>query len=373
MQRLELEAELLAFVHAWQDDDARFERLALQLFAWQFKQIDAFRAFCQSRGSTPATVTRASDVPLVPVSAFKFAQLSTPEAVAHPAAVFETSGTSDGQPGRVHLASTALYDASLSASFAHFVVPDLAAKDQRIRSISLVPTQAARPHSSLGHMVRHLTARWDDGHASQHLSEDGGLDAQGLAHALDLACEQRQPVLIFATTLALDLWLEQLPSSKTWELPRGSRLMDTGGPKGRHLSLDRGQQHAELCARLGMHEPLLVGELGMTELASQRYETTARHALCGDVPAVRAYAGPPWLRSRVLRPQDHSDCPPGETGMLGHIDLANLDTCAFLLTADLGRQLPVPGAGLALELGGRIPGAEWRGCGLDAEALGLAR
>jgi len=371
LDRHALQSELLAFMQVWQHDDARFERLALRLFAWQFEHIACFRAFCQSRGATPASVSTANDVPLVPVTAFKFAQLSTSAAVAHPAAVFETSGTSDGHPGRVHLQSTALYDASLDAAFDRFVVPDRVATGERLRCLSLVPSLAARPCSSLGHMVRRLTARWDDGGASQHLSETHGIDGQGLVQALDLACEQGQPVLIFATTLALDLWLQQMPSSNTWLLPKGSRIMDTGGPKGRHLSLDRVEQHRQLTQRLGLDARLLVGELGMTELASQRYETTLRHALLGNMPSLRAYAGPPWLRTRVVRPEDHSACAAGEVGMLGHIDLANLDTCAFILTADLGREVVVPGFGQALQLGGRIPGAEWRGCGLDAEALGL--
>lgn len=176
-------------------------------------------------------------------------------------------------------------------------------------------------------------------------------------------------MLIFATTLALDLWLTQLQPAQRWSLPPGSRLMDTGGPKGRVLELDRPAQHAALAARLGLDPRLVVGELGMTELSSQRYETNLRAALCGDCEGSRVYLGPPWLRARVLRPQDHAPCEVGQTGMIGHIDLANLDTCAFVLTADLGCEVEVPGAGLGLQLAGRLPGSAFRGCGLDAERL----
>jgi len=145
--------------------------------------------------------------------------------------------------------------------------------------------------------------------------------------------------------------------------------MDTGGPKGRTVTLSRPEQHHRLCAVLGLAPSDVVGELGMTELCSQRYEPTVRARIRGDVEGLRAYVGPPWLRTRVLRPADRADLPMGEIGMVGHVDLANLDTCAFVLTADLGRLVEVAGHSPALELAGRIPGSEWRGCGLDAEEL----
>lgn len=377
MQRPELEAELLAWMLAWQDGDpqaqdadgSRFERLALSIFAWQFEHIPPFAAFCTAQGRVPGAVQRAADIPLVPVSAFQMAELSTPAAVARPAAVFDTSGTTGGRPGRVHLGSTSLYDASAHAAFARFVVPDLLSQDRRMRCLSLVPSAAARPRSSLGHMVRQLMARWDDGRGVHDLLSEQGLDTAALAAALDQAVADAQPLLIFATTLALDLWLAQLQPAQRWSLPAGSRLMDTGGPKGRVLDLDRPAQHAALVARLGLDPRLVVGELGMTELSSQRYETTLRAAVCGDCQGSRVYLGPPWLRARVLRPQDHAPCEVGQTGMIGHIDLANLDTCAFVLTADLGCEVEVPGAGLGLQLAGRLPGSAFRGCGLDAESL----
>jgi hypothetical protein len=198
-----------------------------------------------------------------------------------------------------------------------------------------------------------------------------GLDLDGLHRGLNRARVDGRPVLLLATSLALELWLESAPVGLRLPLPPGSRLMDTGGPKGRRLHLTRADQHARLCEILQLDADLLVGELGMTELATPRYETTARHRLKGDVAASRAHAAPPWLRSRILRPADRFPCEDGTLGMVAHLDLANLDTCAFLLTADLGRLVPVKGAGQALELAGRVPGSEWRGCGLDAEELVL--
>jgi hypothetical protein len=378
IDRAALKAEVLDWIASWLRSDSgaadpageRFDSLALRLFAFQFEHIPAFAAFCRFRGATPDTVHAVSQIPLVPVTAFKSARLATDAAAQAPVAVFETSGTSDGQPGRVTLHDTSLYDASLHAGFQYFVTPD--ATPGGLRCVSLVPGPAVRPHSSLGHMVQRLFQRWDDGGGSSHLGMSAavpGLDLDGLHRALHRARDDGRPVLLLATSLALELWLDSAPAGLRLPLPPGSRLMVTGGPKGRRLQLTRADQHARLGEILQLDADLLVGELGMTELATPRYETTARHRLKGDVAACRAHAAPPWLRSRILRPADRFPCEDGALGMVAHLDLANLDTCAFLLTADLGRLVAVEGAGQALELAGRIPGSEWRGCGLDAEDL----
>lgn len=387
VDRTRLQAELLDWMRAWERGDpvaedragSRFEALALAVFRHQFNEIPAYWAFCLQRGATPEAVLVADDIPLVPVTAFKRAPLCNPGALAAPACVFETSGTSDGQPGRVHLADTVLYDASLHATFQRFVVPDASRLSSRFRCISLVPAAETRPHSSLGYMVRQLTRRWDDGGGSEHLGSgtvrpDGTsletLDIPGLERALGRAHAERRPVLLFATSIAIALWLDRAANA-VWPLPPGSRVMDTGGPKGRRIRVSRVEQLRRLSNTLQIEEEFIVGELGMTELCSQRYETTARSRLIGDVQGMRAYAAPPWLRTRVLRPADRSPAALGEPGMLAHLDLANLDTCAFVLTADLGQVTPLPGHGTAIVIGGRIPGSEWRGCGLDAEDLAL--
>ena len=144
--------------------------------------------------------------------------------------------------------------------------------------------------------------------------------------------------------------------------------MDTGGPKGRILSVSRDEQHQWLQEHLGLERELIVGELGMTELASQRYEGSVRAHFFGEVAPRERYLGPPWLRSVALAAQSLTPCGPGEEGMLAHVDLANVEPCAFVLTADRGRVFPTALAD-SVELLGRVPGSEWRGCGLDVEQL----
>jgi hypothetical protein len=256
---------------------------------------------------------------------------------------------------------------------------------QSLRCISLVPTEQARPHSSLGYMVRQVMARWDDGGGSWHVGLQGdadGLDVQGFVEACERATRQGAAVLLLATTVALALLLQRLPADWQVQLPPGSRLMDTGGPKGRTLETSRAHQHRLLVDKLGLHPAWMVGELGMTELGSQRYETSLRDAWLqgGAAPVANAprsawdeqarerYVAPPWLRSRLLAVPGQSAPGNQAQGLVGHVDLANLDALAFIQTADLGH-LDRDGG---LHLVGRLPRAEWRGCGLDAEEIAAA-
>lgn len=372
-EREELRAAVLALLSRWpavEPDPGQVDALLLELFRLQARAIAPYAKLCASRGVAPDRVDALSAIPLVPVAAFKFAPFAL-QLAGGPAARFATSGTSDGQPGHIELPDTAAYDWALHQTFAHFVVPD-AAHAQRphsFRCLSLVPTAAARPHSSLGYMVRRLAQRWDDGRGGEFLgtgtSADDGLDIAGLVAACQQAQREGVPVLFFATTLALDIVLQRWPAGVRVRLPAGSRLMDTGGPKGRRLHVSRAEQHQQLVELLGLEPAMLVGELGMTELASQRYEGHLRRHLGLQVPDSSGYLPPPWLRSLILDPRTGQPCAQGEVGLVAHLDLANLDTVAFVVTADLGHCDAAGG----LHLAGRLPGSEWRGCGLDAEEI----
>lgn len=333
----------------------RVDALLVRLFRYQFAHIAAYRAFCIGQGV--ADVQDWRQIPCAPAELWKYAPMATAAAIAEPAAVFETSGTTDGRPGRAHLRSTDLYDAAARATFDHFVLPDRATTRQ-FRCISLVPSLRDRPRSSLGHMVHVLAAQFGDGALFA--------DPQELPQVCKDLASQPTPVLIFATTLALGVACERWPADVRVRLPAGSRLMDTGGSKGRTQTLDRPQLHAWLAEALGIDGDFLVGEYGMTELSSQRYETTLRGRALGFA-GTRAYAGPPWLRTRILRADGRGlpsqDCADGETGLAAHLDLACVDSCAFLQTADWASS----DAQGSIVLHGRLLGAELRGCGLDSE------
>jgi len=360
---------MLALIAAHRRDEpaeSSFGDLALARFAEQYKTIAPFAALCDVSGRTPATVTDWRDVPLVPVTAFKDASLHTAAAATSPAATFETSGTTDGRPGVVRLADTSVYDAAALATFSRWVLP---AGARRLRCIELVPPAAVRGNSSLGHMVRLLSGTFGDGGGCNAViagdDHHGRVAIDRLIEALRQAADDGVPVLLMTTTVALGMAMMAWPDGLRIALPAGSRLVDTGGPKGRVQVPARADQHRFVASTWAVDGAHIVGELGMTELGSQRYETTLRARYDAAIEAARVYVGPPWLRSVVLDPATLTPVVDGAIGMVGHVDLANIDTCAFVLTGDLGRLVPVGGAGMGLELVGRAPGAELRGCGLD--------
>jgi hypothetical protein len=363
-------------------DDARFDAFAARLFALQRSGIAPYGRYSAARaallGAAPGgqtAATSANSPPLLPVTALKSVAAQLPWVASAQHVQFHTSGTVDGAPGTVRLASTRAYDAAVDAGFERALLAPCGV-DRPRRVLSLVPDQTLRPHSSLGYMAQRLLQTIDDGGGGQFLrrpvgdgvafddqGERAGLDIEGFVAALHAAVNDAIPVVVLATTLAIDLLAAAWPDTVRLRLPAGSRVMDTGGPKGRHHVANRRAQRRWLDERLGVDANCIVGELGMTELASQRYEVAGGTA---DAPW---FAGPPWLRSVVLDSDSLRPVPLGAIGVIGHLDLANIETVAFLLTSDLGALHALDDGRTALELVGRAPGSELRGCGLDIEAL----
>jgi hypothetical protein len=355
--------------------ERRFEALALRLFAYQCEHVPEYAAWARACGRTPATVRRAIDVPALPVEAFRHARIAgfPPDAEV---ASFHTSGTTGGAPGVLGLDTLALYDAALERGFAHHVTPDT----DRIRMLLLAPPWEETPHSSLGYMLDRVRRLWGTG-TSAHCVHAGVLQWRLLRAELENAAAVAEPVCLLGTTFAY-VQLLDAAAAEGWEvqLPAGSRLFETGGTKGRSRELSRQELHRALGERLGLPEAFIVCEYGMTELGSQYYTLSLRHALVGEGPPPDAAAGrrpptvvrpaerwsaPIWLRPRIL---DSSTGEPrelvsgGEIGLLAHHDLANRGSVAHLLCADLGEP-----SGASFVLRGRCPRAELRGCGLVYE------
>jgi hypothetical protein len=382
---MRLEEELLAIFRSGIErvlPEERFTDLALRVFAHQFERNRPYRAFCEARGRTPATVRRWEGIPAVPTAAFKELPLTTfpPDEAA---AVFETSGTTaGGRPGRHYLRSTALYDAALLPPFAAALLPDGA----RLPMLSLGPSPRLSPHSSLGHMLGRVMAAFG-APGSAELVTESGIDHEGLARALAAASAAGQPVCLLGTAFAFVHVLETL-ALRRFALPAGSRLMDTGGYKGRSRAVPRDELLAAYQETFGIPPEYIVSEYGMTEMSSQFYgKTGAWRLVLGAWPdaddcrtasrlaetsakrqapsAKRClYAGPPWVRTVVVDPESLELLPRGATGLLRHYDLANLDSVMAIQTDDLGIAHAE-----GFELLGRAAGAEARGCSLAVEEL----
>lgn len=334
----------------------KFDALALEVIRYQATHCVPYANFLRSRGVDPGAVRHWQDIPPIPVAAFKETTLAT----APPTRVFRTSGTTRGEAGRGahHLPSTDLYDRSWPEPFRRALLWDR----ERMLTFALIPAPADAPESSLAYMCAGALERFGEEGSRCVLGRDG-LDVNGLALSLAQVSEYGTPVLLLATSLALDDFLNRLLYPVM--LAKGSRIMDTGGFKGRTRKVTRAGLFERAERMLGIPESHIVGEYGMTELCSQLYENTlARHLADPRAPLSRLYLGPPWMRTRVLDPETLRPRAPGETGLLAHCDLANAWTVSWVVTEDLG--VEVDGG---FQLRGRITGAPPRGCSLTTEEL----
>jgi hypothetical protein len=338
-------------------DDARFEALALDLFAYQFERCSAYRKFCEMRGRTPALVRHADEIPSVPTGIFKELRLATfaPERTVQR---FRTSGTSTRKRGVLELDTLALYEASLLPTLDRLLFPDFAAGARR-RLRLLVPAPAEAPDSSLTHMCAVLLRERGDAQSGFDVV-NGELRVDALLRALAAACAEREPTALLGTALAFVHLLDALDArGARIPLPPGSRVMETGGFKGRSREISRDELHARISEALGLAPTHVVNQYGMTELASQFYDSTL-----AQPERPRRKLGPPWARVRVLDPATGDPAVSGAIGSLSILDLANTGSVIAIQTADLGRAVED-----GFEVLGREVGAEVRGCSIAADLL----
>lgn len=349
-----LDARILAAIAHGMLDDAEFDALACAIFAHQFRWNAPYAAYARSRGVNAGRLPqRAVDIPAVPAAAFKDADLCTVEP-AQAACWFETSGTTEGRSGRHYLESPALYDAALLAGFDRAMLADGA----RLRYLLLVPDPRERPHSSLGHMMATVARERGDG-AAVWLVRADAVDTTAFVAATERAHAEGAAVCIATTAFALVALLDDLDAAgRGTPLPAGSRVMETGGFKGRTRVVGREELYARAASAFAIDPSAIVAEYGMTELSSQYY----------DAPSTRGFRRRvkqpvPWLRPVVV---DGAGQPvaAGVVGAIRHIDCANRSSVVAVETEDLGAL--VPGGLLLL---GREEGAALRGCSLDAESL----
>ncbi|MFN2461440.1 MAG: acyl-protein synthetase [Candidatus Velthaea sp.] len=349
-----LDARVRAAIAGYVLDDAAFDRLACDICAHQLRWNAPYAAYARARGFSLDTLPcTPGDIPAVPAAAFKEAALST--AGEHASALwFETSGTTSGRGGRHYLESADLYDAALVAGFDRALLPDGA----RLRYLLLVADVRERPHSSLGYMMDRIAALRGDGRDGRYVHGDD-LAFDAFLHDARAAIDGDVAVCIAATAFALVAVLDALDArGARLQLPAGSRIMETGGFKGRTRVVERDELYARAAARFGVPTSSIVAEYGMTELCSQYYDSFASRT-----QGRRIKAAPPWLRAIVVDAHGQA-APPGVIGAIRHIDCANRSSVVAVDTEDLGA-LTADG----LVLIGRDRGAELRGCSLDAEDL----
>jgi hypothetical protein len=235
-----------------------------------------------------------------------------------------------------------------------------------MRLIFLAPSEREAPHSSLSFMLSRFADWFGLGDATWAWRDDALLP-NTLSRALRCAQITREPVAILGTSFAF-VHAEEALDKARFKLPRGSRIMQTGGYKGRSTEVSPAELLTLLSARYGVRDSSIVSEYGMTELSSQLYEPTVRQAVMKLPTGTRRFWVPGWVRASVVDPESLLPRDDGTEGLLRFDDVANLDSCVAIQTSDVG----VIRDGEVMVLG-RNAGSIPRGCSLSADiALGVA-
>jgi len=337
--------------------EADFDALALEAFAHQMEANATYRRFCLGRGVRDDTVERWEEIPPVPATAFKHLDLAS-VASGEVDAVFRTSGTTggNGARGRHFVPSLGLYRASLLPNFRAHLLPE----GDRLPLLSAIPSPDELPDSSLSVMIGVVSEELS-GRSRWLVDGLGRLDVDGFLQEAGELRAAGQPAVLVSTAFALVRLLDELVErGLSIRLPEGTRVMETGGFKGRSRTLGRDALYALMDDRLGVPPGRVVNEYGMTELLSQLYEPVLREG----PGAPRRHTPPPWLKVRALEPTTLVPLPDGEVGLLAFFDLANLGSVCHILTEDLGSVAPD-----GVRLQGRVVGAEPRGCSRAMEEL----
>ena len=343
--------ELLTFIARPAVSDEEFNALALRIFARQFARNLPYQRFCQLRGKTPRLVKSWRDIPAVPIDAFKEFTLSCVPA-DECERVFMTSGTTRGEvKGRHHHPDLAVYDGSMLRHFSeHFMQGEA-----RLPMGILFPTETLMQNSSLAHYLGLAMQHFGTDDSAYYLDQNG-LRTDALCDALRKAEQSGQTFALLGASYSFVHLMDELQSlGMSFVLPKGSRILDTGGFKGQSRDSPMEDFYTQLSATFGVDRRLCINMYGMTELSTQFYDAGNR-----SIPSIKR--GPHWLRSRLLDPMTGQEVARGERGILAHTDLANVNSVTTILTEDVG---------VATEDGffflGRAQGAEAKGCSLAVE------
>jgi hypothetical protein len=350
MSQRQLRARIQAFIERTargERDDTTRDALLAALALQQAQEVTSYRRFLASEQRRPRGL-----LPALPTDVFRFTRVAA-HAAAEDVRVFRTSGTSSGERGMHAFADLALYDQAAQAAARHALFPDL----ERMPLVILAPRETDAPDSSLSYMLARFCEWFGQGEATYAFAQ-GELDIDALRRVLKQAERAAQPVALLGTSFAF-VHAEDALGAQHFSLPRGSRIMQTGGFKGRSRSIEAVAMLELLAVRYGVEPAFIVQEYGMTELSSQFYETTLREAALGAPPSARRLWSPSWVRAEPIDPDTLEPVARHELGVLRIDDLANVGSVCAIQTGDLARRVDD-----GVVVLGRAPGAVARGCSI---------
>jgi len=323
--------------HPYSDID--FEEHALALFQHQYEKNEVYREFCNMLKINVKEIVSVFKIPFLPISFFKTHQVKTGNFEAE--VVFRSSGTSGNETSKHFVKNAALYEHTFLNSFEHFY-----GNPRNYCFLALLPnyleqsvcSAEAEPQSSLIYMMNRFISGSKYAESGYYL-----YNHEELFEKLTFLKEKKVKTVLFGVSFALMDFAEKY----TVSFP-DLMVFETGGMKGRRTEIVKEELHLNLCNAFGVRK--IHSEYGMCELLSQAYSN-------GD----NLFASPQWMKLLLRDEKDPLHCDETlVTGAINVIDFANLHSCAFIATDDLGKRNP---NGL-IEILGRLDAAQVKGCNL---------
>ncbi|MCW3075448.1 MAG: putative acyl protein synthase/acyl-CoA reductase-like protein [Bacteroidetes bacterium] len=317
------------------NSEEEFNGLALDVFNIQYRNNSVYKLWVDLIKVNPAHITHIAQIPFLPIGFFKSKEIVCEPRSENPL-IFTSSSTTSQTPSKHFVSDVKIYENSFSKGFHHFYGD---VKDYCI--LALLPGYLQRQGSSLVYMFNCLIKD------SQHpLSGFFLNNIDSLIANIQQLKKQKQKTLLIGVSYALmDL------ADKGIELDENFIVMETGGMKGTRKELLKEELHAYL--KRGFHINTIHSEYGMTELLSQAYSKD------------QTFNSPPWMKFLIREVTDPLNIRhDNKTGGINVIDLANINSCSFIATQDLGRMNPEG----KLELMGRYDNSDVRGCNLMLDA-----
>lgn len=345
-ERAALAAEIAALIDRLADgsrDDAARDALLARLLRFQRAHVAPFARIVKHSGLEQDDALRW---PAVPTDVFRFVRVAAHDA-SRDVKVFRTSGTTQAQRGEHFVRDLALYDRSARAWAKRMLFPDVT----RMKLVVLVPGAAELPDSSLSYMIDRF-GPWFGHGESVAIWGGGALDLARLDATLRAAERAGEAVALLGTSFAF-VHADDGLGAYGFKLPAGSRVMQTGGFKGKSREVAPDEMRSLLSARYGVPDDRVIAEYGMTELCSQLYERVSPRRL----------VAPGWVRLTLVDPQTLQPVPDGDEGLVRIDDLANLDTACAIQTSDRARRVAD-----GIVVLGRAAGAVPRGCSIAVDA-----
>tara|TARA_R110002073_G_scaffold157738_2_gene313142 strand:- start:10793 stop:11773 length:981 start_codon:yes stop_codon:yes gene_type:complete len=313
------------------NSQSQFEEIALKIFRHQFENNKVYRSFCDLLYKHPSEVKTIKEIPFLPIQFFKSHRvISSIKGIQE---TFTSSGTTGKISSKHFVTDIDLYEQSFRKGFQHFYgnIEDYVV-------LALLPSYLERDGSSLIYMVNDMIANSKQPESGFYLNN---LDA--LKNTLiDLESRNKKTLLIGVSFALLDF-------VETYRLElKNTIIMETGGMKGKRKELIRAELHKTLKQGFGVNT--IHSEYGMTELLSQAYSK-------GN----SIFKTPPWMQILTRDTEDALTIQAyGKTGGINIIDLANINSCAFIATQDLGKVYKDG----SFEVMGRFDNSDIRGCNL---------